>query len=138
MRTLACISAVVLVAVAAPASAQKSKDTLRLAINDPFPVLSGYCQPVDEAGNFYRRVYGTLISFDERNHQVIPHLAKSWKRVNPTTWEFELFDNITYHNGSKFDADDVVSTIEYTSDPKHVFEFKSRYTWVKSIEKLGP
>jgi peptide/nickel transport system substrate-binding protein len=124
--------------MAGPAMAQKSKDTLRLAINDPFPVLSGYCQPVDEAGNFYRRVYGTLISFDERNHQVIPHLAKSWKRVNPTTWEFELFDNITYHNGSKFDADDVVSTIEYTSDPKQVFEFKSRYTWVKSIEKLGP
>ena len=124
--------------IAAPAIAQKSKDTVRIAINDPFTILSGYCVPVDEAGNFYRRVYGTLVSFDERNQKPVPHLAKSWTRVNPTTLEFELFDNITYHNGNKFDADDVVSTISYTSDPKHVFEFKSRYTWVEKIEKLGP
>jgi peptide/nickel transport system substrate-binding protein len=139
MRALnLALSAAVVALFATPAMAQKSKDTLRLAINDPFTILSGYCVPVDEAGNFYRRVYGTLVSFDERNQKAVPHLAKSWKRVNPTTLEFELFDNITYHNGDKFDADDVVSTIEYTSDPNQTFNFKSRYTWVAKVEKLGP
>ena len=128
-----------LVAIATPAAmAQKSKDTLRLAINDPFTILSGYCVPVDEAGNFYRRVYGTLINFAEHEKKIVPGLAKSWKRVNPTTLEFELQEDVTYHNGNKFDADDVVSTLQYTSDPKNIFEFKSRYTWVKSVEKLGP
>ena len=138
MRAFVSISTVVLILAATPSLAQKSKDTLRLAINDPFPVLSGYCQPVDEAGNFYRRVYGTLVSFDERNHKAVPHLAKSWTRVNQTTLEFELFDNISFHNGNKFDADDVVSTVQYTSDPKHVFPNKPRFTWIKSVEKLGP
>ena len=131
-------AATVAALVAAPAMAQKSKDTVRIAINDPYTILSGYCVPVDEAGNFYRKIYGTLIAFDERKHQIVPELAKSWKRIDSRTLEFELFDNITFHNGNKFDADDVVSTIEYTADPKEVFPFKTRYTWVEKVEKLGP
>ena len=121
-----------------PAMAQKSKDTLRIAINDPFSTLSNYCVPVDEAGNFYRRVYGTLINFDEHEKKIVPGLAKSWTRVSPTVLEFELQEGLTFHNGNKFDADDVVSTIEYAADPQYKIEFKSRYTWVKKIEKLGP
>ena len=124
--------------IAAPAAAQKSKDTLRLAINDPFTVLSAYYVPVDEAGNFYRKVYQSLIAFDEHTGKVVPLLAKSWTRVNPTTIDFELFDNVTFHNGNKFDADDVVSTVEFTKDAKFSFQFKTRYTWVKNVEKLGP
>jgi len=141
LKIAASAAAALLVATSlgtSPAMAQKSKDTLRLAINDPFTVLSGYCVPVDEAGNFYRRVYSTLISFDEHGKKIVPALAKSWTRVSPTVLEFDLRDDITFHNGNKFDADDVVSTLQYTSDPKQVFAFKSRYTWVKKVEKLGP
>mgnify|MGYP003353337941 CR=1 FL=1 len=39
---------------ASPASAQKSQDFLRLAINDPVFVLSSYHVPADEASNFSR------------------------------------------------------------------------------------
>ena len=39
---------------ATPALAQKSKDTLRIAVNNPFAVLSGYHLPVDDAGAIYR------------------------------------------------------------------------------------
>jgi peptide/nickel transport system substrate-binding protein len=65
-------------------------------------------------------------------------LAKSWKRVNETTLEFELRDDIKFHNGNKFDADDVIYTVNYVRDEKVSLTFKSRYTWVKDIEKLGP
>ena len=45
------IKVLMLAAVAAvfatPTLAQKSKDTIRLAINDPFTILSSYCVPVD-------------------------------------------------------------------------------------------
>jgi peptide/nickel transport system substrate-binding protein len=130
-------SAATLIA-AAPAMAQKSKDTVRLAINDPFVVLSSYHVPVDEAGNFYRRVYQTLVAFDEHNDKVVPQLATSWKRINPTTLEFELRDDVTFHNGNKFDADDVVDTFTYAADPKVQMVYKNRYDWVKVAEKLGP
>ena len=42
----------VLALFAAPVQAQKSADTIRLAINDPFPMLSPYHLGVNEAGIF--------------------------------------------------------------------------------------
>lgn len=141
LQLAASAAAALLVATSlstAPAMAQKSKDTLRIAINDPFSTLSNYCVPVDEAGNFYRRIYGTLVQIAEHEKKVVPGLAKSWTRVSPTVLEFDLRDDVTFHNGNKFDADDVVSTLEYAIDPAVKVEFKSRYTWIKKVEKLGP
>jgi peptide/nickel transport system substrate-binding protein len=124
--------------IVTPALAQKSKDTLRIASNDPFPSLSQYHHPVAEAGVFYRKVYEQMISVDERKQKIVPMLAKSWKRINPTTLAFTLRDDIKFHNGNKFDADDVKYTLDYIRDPKVRLRFKGRYTWMTNIEKLGP
>ena len=137
-QSLVFFGAGALALAAAPAFAQKAKDTIRIAINDPFPTLLQYHHPADEATNFQKRVYDELIYLDEYNHKYIPMLAKSWTRVNPTTLEFELRDDITFHNGDKFDADDVKTTIDYVSDPKIPLTFKVRWTWIKSAEVLSP
>src|SRR4051812_47391781 len=91
--------AAVLLAAATPALAQKSKDTLRLAINDPFPILSPHYYQVDEAGNFHRGIIQTLLAYDEHKQKLVPQLGKSWKRVSPTVIEVELFEDRTFHNG---------------------------------------
>jgi peptide/nickel transport system substrate-binding protein len=142
MRAVKSLVACVFVAaglfVVLPANAQKAKDSLRISVNDPFPSLSPYHYSVDEAVSFYRQVYERLLDFDERKQQFVPRLAKSWSRVNPTTLEFELREGITFHNGNKFDADDVVTLIDYIRDPKAKTRSPQRYTWVKNVEKLGP
>lgn len=122
----------------APALAQKDKDTLRVAINDPFSTLDSYHFPQDEVGYFTRSMYGTLIAFDEHNQKFVPMLAKAWRRVNPTTLEFDLRDDVEYHSGNKFTSEDVRYTLEYLGDPKVRIRFKSRYTWVKEVKILGP
>ena len=122
---------------AAPAMAQKSKDTLRFAVNNPFAVLSSYHLPTDEAALLYREMYDQLIAFSEYEQKIMPQLAKSWT-VQPGIYEFELKEGITFHNGNPFDADDVVATLKYASDPATKLTFKNRYDWMKSIEKLGP
>jgi peptide/nickel transport system substrate-binding protein len=120
------------------ASAQKSADTLRMAVTDWWPELDPFHFPLDEAAVFYRTVYETLISYDERSNKFVPRLAKSWKRIDDRTLEFELRDDVTFHNGDKFDADDVVETIDYLIDPTVQIRFKDRYNWVEKVEKLGP
>ena len=125
-------------AAATPAFAQKSQDTLRLAVNNPFAVLSSYELPIDEASNFSREVYDYLIMYDEYNKKFVPALAKSWKRIDPQTLEFELRDDIKFHNGDKFDASDVKATVDYIIDPKSKITFPGNYTWIKEIEVLGP
>jgi ABC-type oligopeptide transport system substrate-binding subunit len=57
--------------------AQKSKDTLRIAINDPFSAINTYQVPHEEGGYFSRGMYGRLIALNEYTGKFVPMLAKS-------------------------------------------------------------
>lgn len=123
---------------ATPGFAQKAKDTLRIAANDQYSVLSPHDLPLDEAAPFYNQIYSPLMVYDEANSKFLPELAKSWAHINPTTIEFELRDDIVLHSGKKFNADDILAMIDYVIDPKTKIRSQNRYTWVKNTEKLGP
>ena len=56
---------------------------------------------------FSSNVYEALILQDE-NQKLMPGLAVSWKPVNDTTWEFKLRQGVKFHDGSDFNADDVI------------------------------
>lgn len=134
-------SALALAAVAmfaGPALAQKSKDTVKIAIIDPFHALDSYHVPANEPGQYTRAIYGKLMVFDEHKAKFVPELAKSWKRINKTTVEYELRDDINFTSGNKFSAEDVKYIIDYLGDPKLKIRFKSRYNWVKNVEILSP
>jgi peptide/nickel transport system substrate-binding protein len=124
--------------VAAPALAQKSADTLRIAITDMFSLSDPYNLPLDENAAFYREIYESLIDFDEHAGKWVPNLAKSFKRIDDLTTEFELRDDIKFHNGDKFTANDVKATWDWAGDEKTRIRFKERYNWVKEVEILGP
>jgi peptide/nickel transport system substrate-binding protein len=94
----------------APAFAQKAQDTLRIAINNPFAVLSNYDLPVDESSIFTRDVYDHLLYYDERAQKYVPGLAKSWTRIDDTTIDYEIRDDIKFHNGDALDASDIKAT----------------------------
>jgi peptide/nickel transport system substrate-binding protein len=132
------LAALVSLAVAPSAMAQKSADTLRIAVTDWWSTLDPYQFPLDEAAVYYKTVYETLVSFDERTHTVKPRLAKSWTRPDDRTIEFTLRDDVKFHNGDKFDADDVIETMKYLADPKVLIRFKDLYVWPEKVEKLGP
>ena len=123
---------------AMPAFAQKSADTIRLAINNPFAILSNYDLPVDEGSIFTREIYEHLLYLDERTQKFVPGLAKSWKRIDDKTIEYELRQDIKFHNGNPLDANDVKATMDYAIDPKSKITFVANYNWVKEVEVLGP
>jgi peptide/nickel transport system substrate-binding protein len=127
-----------LAALAAPASAAKSDDTLRMAVTDWWSTLDPYQFPIEEAAVFYQTVYETLVSYDEWKHQFVPRLAKSWTQIDDRTLEFQLRDDVTFHNGDKFDADDVVATVRFNADPAVPLRHKDMYDWVENVEKTGP
>ena len=123
---------------ATSAHAQKAQNKLRLALNAPLPALSTYDYPIDEASVFSHEIYDSLIKYDEFKQQLVPALAKSWKRIDNQTLEFELRDDIKFHNGDRFEADDVKATVDYITDPKSKVTYQARYTWIKQVEILSP
>ncbi len=118
--------------------AQKSADTIRVAMNFPFKRLSGYYQPDPEAGMFFRLMEEPLIRYDESEGKFLPALAKSWKRIDDRTLEFQLQDGVKFHNGNVFNADDVVNIFNWRIDPKLRIPFATRFAWAEGIEKTGP
>jgi peptide/nickel transport system substrate-binding protein len=44
--------------------------------------------------------------------EIVPGLAKSWTVVDETTLEFQLREDVTFHNGEPFDAESVKFSVE--------------------------
>ena len=139
MTKTALLGATAMIAalVSAPAMAQKAKDTVRLGLTAPIQTLSYYLDPKPETVFEAEAVFDNLIIFDEKNLKFSPLLAKSWKQVDDKTLEFQLRDDIKWHDGEKFDADDVVSTFSWILDPKSQIRFKGNWEFIEKVERPG-
>lgn len=60
---------------------------------------------------FSSNVYDALIIQDEQQ-RLTPGLAVSWKPISDLVWEFKLREGVKFHDGSDFNADDVIFTAE--------------------------
>ena len=57
-----------------------------------------------------RQVYEPLVDFNS-SYEIEPSLAVGWKLTSPTTWQFGLRQDVRFHDGTAFTAEDVVFTM---------------------------
>jgi peptide/nickel transport system substrate-binding protein len=62
-----------------------------------------------------RQIYESLVARG-RDNQKVPALATGWSHPEPTRWRFRLRPNVRFHDGSAFDADDVVFSLGRAAD----------------------
>ena len=63
-----------------------------------------------------RQVYDYLVDFPSGDlTKPEPMLATSWQQTDDLTWEFELRDGVTFHDGEPFTAEDVKASLELVS-----------------------
>lgn len=139
MRIVAWLGgAAALVLATLPAEAGKSDDTLNIALNKAIENYDQYFNTAREGIVFARQVWDNLLDRDPGTGEYKPLLAKSYRWVDPLTLDFELREGIVFHNGAKFDADDVVFTLNWVSDPANKVLTQENVSWIKSVEKTGP
>ena len=64
-----------------------------------------------------QNVYETLTHYDPETGEVVPMLATSWSsNEDGTVWVFQLRDDVTFHDGSKLTAQQVVNSFKRTMD----------------------
>jgi len=95
-----------------PALAQ-TQDTVTIVLNDEPRTLEP-CQSVsaDVGRVITQNVTESLTEIDPKDGSVQPRLATSWEQVDPNTWRFKLREGVKFHDGSDFDAADVVYTLD--------------------------
>jgi peptide/nickel transport system substrate-binding protein len=120
---------------AAPAHAQKSADTLRIAWRDAVPNVDFYYNSLRTGLIVAHHVWDTLIYRDPETFQLKPQLATSWKYVDDTTIEFELRPGVKFQDGSPMTADDVVYTVQSVLGDKQV-AVPSNYAFIDHAEKV--
>ena len=68
-----------------------------------------------------------------------PDLALGWES-NETgdRWTFTLREDVTFHDGSAFSADDVLATIDYHQNPETASLFRTNIAMVERVEATSP
>src|ERR1700723_438410 len=115
MRAL--VAAAALCALAGPAEAQKAKDTLRVAFDQPIRLIDALHNPNPEANVIDRAVMDNLVTFDVKTETFKDQLAESWTVVDDNALEVNLRQGVSCSDGSPFDADDVIYSFAYATDP---------------------
>src|ERR1700681_1698782 len=134
-RRGALLAACMTLAMAVPALAQKSADTLRITWRDAIPDVDPYYNPQRTGMVVAFQAFDCLAYRDPKTMEIKPALATSWKQVDPTTIEFTLREGVTFQNGDPFTADDVVYTINTIIHDKQV-AIPAYYTSFAGAEKI--
>ena len=121
--------AATLFALAAPAHAV----TLRWAAQNDILTLDPHSQNHATTISIMQHCYEPLVRYDKK-FQVEPALAASWEQVTPTQWRFKLRQNVKFHDGSPFTADDVVFSYARIKQPQGTMQ--PYVTGVKDVTKV--
>nr|WP_148350176.1 ABC transporter substrate-binding protein [Thalassobacillus devorans] len=69
------------------------------------------------------QIYDTLVRYEQEGTEVVPALATEWDTSDDgLEWTFQLRDDVTFHDGTDFTAEDVVFNFErWTEGAEYVY-----------------
>ena len=119
-----------------PSQAAK-KDTLVIGFNDVFSTLDHYQSTMRATIQVGYMVWDFLVIRNPDTGEIILGLARSWKVIDPLTWEFKLQPGVKFHNGNPCNAQAVRYTIEErVLDEKQKSPQAVNFKWIKKVEVL--
>ncbi len=121
-----------------PAEAQEQGE-LRIATSYKLMTLDPHYANLNENTSLLSHIYERLVYQDE-GLELKPGLASSWRARSEREWEFKLRDDVRFHDGSVFDADDVVYSIERIRDflKPPSGGFRSSVSGIKAVSAPDP
>jgi len=138
MKLGVLLAAVVMCVVAftTPVLANKSDNSLNIALKLENYNMDSYFTTHRIGIIVTRHIWDSLLYRDPADFSYKPALATSYKWINDTSLEFKLRKGVTFHNGEPFDADDVVYTFNFISNPDNKILNQRNVKWIKNAEKI--
>ena len=114
--------------------------------DDSLVIAWGSTGPIEHVDNyvntnrtgiwFSRMVWDQLIYREPKTFEYKPLLAESWEQLSDTVWQFKLRQGVKFHNGEAFNADDVVYTLNWISNPENGVKVQRNVNWIKEARKV--
>ena len=121
-----------------PGLAGKSDDTLNWATDREVAVVDPYYNNTRELVIQGHIGWDGLILLDPESGKYNPLLATKWEWKGNKAIELELRKGVKFHDGTDFDADDVVYTVNFVSNKENGVLTQRNVSWMKQAVKLGP
>lgn len=132
-KRIAILGAVAATALISGAPAMAEKITIGLA-SEPTS-LDPHFHNLGPNNAMSVHLFDRLIKQNERQ-RLTPGLAESWAPVDDLTWEFKLRQGVKFHDGTDFNADDVVCSWERAPDVPNSPSGYGTYTKGKTMVKV--
>ncbi len=135
--TSTALAAAVTLTVAPAAYAGKANDTLVWSTTREVAVADPYYNNTRELVIMGNTVWDGLLFRNLKTGEFEPLLATSYKWIDNTTIEFNLRDDVVFHDGSKFGPEDVVYTVNFVSNADNGVLTQANVKFLESAEKTG-
>ena len=136
LRTLPLALAALIVG-ATPAMAGKSNDTLVWSTDREVSVVDVYYNRTRELVVMGHLGWDGLMFRDLNTGKFKPLLATKWKWKDNVTLIVDLRTDVKFHDGSTFDADDVVYTVNHVANKENGVLTYANVKFMKDAKKLG-
>ena len=122
----------------APAFADKSDDTLRVALAEEILSLDYLYTTKREYIILAQMTDATLFEVDPDTAEYMPSVASGFTWIDETTLEVTLRDDVKFHDGTVLSADDVVYTYNWIVSEESESSAKGAIErWLDTAEKTG-
>lgn len=85
--------------------------TLRVGVKERFTGFDPYEQGTRINHVVTMNVFDTLITYED-DYALVPQLASGWETPDENTWVLQLRNDVTFHDGTAFDADAAKFSLE--------------------------
>lgn len=88
---------------------------------------------IPSANVYHNKIFETLVIQDE-NMEIQPGLATDWERIDDYEWEFQLREDVEFHDGTPFNAEAIEANINRVLDPELASPRASQFEMVEAVE----
>ena len=113
-----------------------SAETVRWARAGDSITMDPHAQNEGPTHTLSHQIYDSLLQRDMAG-SIIPSLATEWAALpnNPSVWRFKLRQGVTFHDGAKFDSEDVVFSLNRAkADGSEMKELLSSVKEVRAVD----
>jgi len=111
--------------------------TLHLATSSNPSRLNPLLATDSASGEIASHIFNSLVKFDKDSSTIVGDLARKFYFEDNTTLVFELRDDVEWHDGTRFDANDILFTYKTLLRKDLISPYSSDFRFVKSVEVTG-